>query len=64
MMNLNASAVIPANTQSTLDAMPENERSSAWNSKAGHIVGFKAEVMLQGLAIQKLRCVWCTVEVA
>lgn len=64
MLNLDESAVIPADTQTALDLIPDGEKSGTWGSKAKRIVDFKSEVMKQGLEMQSSRCVWCTLEVA
>lgn len=64
MLNLNQSAIIPADTQAALDLVPNDKKSAAWNKKTINVLAFKSEVMAQGLAMQDSRCVWCTLEVA
>ena len=64
MLNLDHSAVIPANIQTALNQIPDGEKSGRWDSRANRVVRFKSEIMTQGLQMQGSRCVWCTLEVS
>lgn len=60
MKKLTTCAVIAAEVQNKLDAIPDAEKAAQWNSRGVPVRSFKKAVHDQGLVIQGERCAWCT----
>lgn len=60
MKYLKICAEIDAETQNSLDALPEGDRSAAWNDKQNrHVQRFKRIVASHAALVQEGRCAWC-----
>lgn len=60
MSKLTQCAVIDPVLQTTVDAYVVTERPEKWKKKPKPVPAFLKAIMTQGIAIQKDRCIWCT----